>query len=51
MELRDLSGVSVNVTSKLVDKLVELNILVKDSGVMKKGYRYQRIYETFVEVK
>lgn len=50
-ELSDLSGVSVNVTSKLVDKLVELNILVKDSSVMKKGYRYQRIYETFVEAR
>lgn len=50
-ELADLSGVSINVTSKLVDKLVELGIIVKDSSVMKKGYRYQRIYETFVEIR
>lgn len=47
-ELVDASGVSVNIVSGLVDKLVELGILVPDSTVMKKGYRYKRIYETFV---
>ena len=47
-ELVDSSGVSVNIVSKLVDRLVELGILVPDSTVMKKGYRYKRIYETFV---
>ncbi|SCY45373.1 Fic family protein [Lachnospiraceae bacterium XPB1003] len=50
-ELVEASGISVNVVSKLVDKLVELGILVPDSTVMKKGYRYKRIYEMFVEVK
>ncbi len=50
-ELVDASDVSVNVVSKLVDQLVKLEILVPDSTVMKKGYRYKRIYETFVNVE
>ena len=47
-EIVDASEVSVNVVSKIIDQLVELGILVKDNSVMKKGYRYQRIYEVFV---
>lgn len=47
-EVQELSGVSVNVVSNLINQLVELKILVPDSSVVKKGYRYQRIYETFV---
>lgn len=47
-EIVDASGVSVNVVSKIIDQLVELGVLVKDSSVMKKGYRYQRIYDVFV---
>lgn len=47
-ELVDASGVSVNVVSKIVDQLVKMGILIKDASVMKKGYRYQRIYEVFV---
>ncbi len=47
-EIQDASGVSVNVVSKLINQLVDLGVLVKDSSVMKKGYRYQRIYEVFV---
>ncbi len=47
-EVVDESGVSVNSVSKIIDQLVELGIIVKDSSVMKKGYRYQRIYEVFV---
>ena len=50
-ELVDASDVSVNVVSKLVDQLVKLKILVPDSTVMKKGYRYKRIYETFVNIE
>lgn len=50
-ELSDTSGVSINIVSRLVDKLVELGILVPDSTVMKKGYRYKKIYETFVVVE
>lgn len=47
-EVQDESGVSVNVVSTIINKLVEMEILVKDSSVIKKGYRYQRIYEVFV---
>ena len=47
-EIEDASGVSVNVVSKLINQLVDLGVLVRDSSVMKKGYRYQRIYEIFV---
>lgn len=47
-EIQDASGVSVNVVSKLINQLVDLGVIVKDSSVMKKGYRYQRIYEVFV---
>ena len=47
-ELQDASGVSVNVVSNLVNQLVELGILVPDSTIMKKGYKYKRIYDVFV---
>lgn len=47
-EIVDASGVSVNVVSKIIDQLVDLEILQKDSSVMKKGYRYHRIYDVFV---
>ena len=47
-EVVDASGVSVNVVSKVIDQLVALGILIPDSSVMKKGYRYQRIYDVFV---
>jgi transcription initiation factor IIE alpha subunit len=47
-EVEEESGVSVNVVSNIINKLVEMKILVKDSTVVKKGYKYQRIYEVFV---
>ncbi|MGN0350935.1 MAG: Fic family protein [Roseburia sp.] len=47
-EVQEESGVSVNVTSKIIDKLVELDIIRPDSSVIKKGYRYHRIYDIFV---
>ena len=47
-EMQEQSGISVNVVSKLVDQLIKLGILVPDSTVIKKGYRYQRIYDVFV---
>lgn len=47
-ELQDASGVSVNVVSNIVKQLVELNIIVPDKTIIKKGFRYQRIYEIFV---
>ncbi len=47
-EIQELSGVSINVVSNIINQLVELGILVTDCSVVKKGYRYQRIYEVFV---
>ena len=47
-EIHDLSGVSTNVVSNIINQLVELNVIVPDSMVVKKGYRYQKIYEVFV---
>ena len=47
-EIEEESGVSRNTVSTLVDKLVELNILVPDSNYAKLGYRYNEIYNVFV---
>ena len=47
-EVQDESGVSVNVVSNVINQLVELGIIIPDSTAVKKGYRYQRIYEVFV---
>ena len=47
-EIQDLSGVSVNVVSNTINKLVDLGVIVPDSSVIKKGYRYQKIYDIFV---
>ena len=51
MEVQDESGVSVNAVSKIINQLVELGIIITDSTAVKKGYRYQRIYEFFVRMK
>lgn len=50
-EVQEASGVSVNAVSKIINQLVDLNIIIPDSTVNKKGYRYQRIYEVFVGIK
>jgi len=47
-EIEIESGVSQNVTSNIINKLVELKIIVKDDTVVKKGFKYQRIYDVFV---
>ena len=47
-EVQDESGVSVNAVSNIIKQLVELGIIIPDSAVVKKGYRYQKIYEVFV---
>ena len=46
-----MSGVSVNVVSNVIKQLVELKVIIPDSSVVKKGYRYQKIYEVFVGCK
>ncbi len=47
-EIEELSGVSRNVVSNLIDKLVELDIVVPDSNYNKKGYKYKNIYNVFI---
>lgn len=42
-EIQEESGVSI-----LIDKLVELNILVPDSSYAKLAYKYNEIYNVFV---
>lgn len=50
-EVQELSGVSTNVLTNLMRQLVELGIIVPDATVVKKGYRYQRIFDIFVGTK
>ena len=47
-EVQEMSGVSVNVVSKIINQLVDLKVIVPDTTIVKKGYRYQKIYEVFV---
>lgn len=47
-EIEEESGVTRNTVSNLIDKLVEINILVPDSNYAKLGYRYNEIYNVFV---
>lgn len=50
-EVQELSGVSTNVVSKIINQLAELKVIVPDPTMVKKGYRYQKIYEVFVGTK
>ena len=50
-EIQEMSGVSINVVSKIINQLVDLKVIVKDSTFLKKGYRYQKIYDVFVGEK
>lgn len=47
-EIEEESGVYKNTVSNLIDKLLELNILVPDSYYAKLAYRYNEIYNVFV---
>lgn len=47
-EIQDATGISVNVVGKIVKQLVELGIVIPDDTVTKRGFRYQRVYEIFV---
>ncbi len=47
-EVQEMSGVSVNVVSNIINQLLDLKVIVPDSTIIKKGYRYQKIYEVFV---
>lgn len=50
-EVQQESGVSVNVVSNIINQLVALKIIIPDTTIIKKGYRYQRIYEVFIGYK
>ncbi len=47
-EIQTESGVSVNVVSNNINRLVDMGIIEPDSSVIKKGYKYRRIYDIFV---
>lgn len=47
-EVIEESGVSRNVVSTVIDKLVEIGILELDTTYIKKGYKYKSIYKIFV---
>lgn len=48
-EIEEESKLSRNTVSRIIDKLVELNILVPDTNHIKLGYRYQEIYNVFIK--
>ena len=50
-EVQEMSGASVNVVSNIISQLVDLKIIIPDSAIVKKRYRYQKIYEVFVGTK
>ncbi len=47
-EIEEESGISRNTVSSLIDKLVDLKILVPDSNFAKLSYRYVEIYNVFI---
>lgn len=47
-EVQDESGVSINVVSNIINKLLDMGIIEKDFTVMKRGFCYRRIYNVFV---
>ena len=47
-DIADALGISRNTVSSLIDKLVELNILVPDFSYAKLAYKYNEIYNVFV---
>lgn len=47
-EIAEESGVSINSVAKIFGELEDLGIIIPDTTVVKRGFRYQRIYEVFV---
>lgn len=39
----------MNVVSNNINRLFDIGILEKDTSVLKKGYKYRRIYDVFVK--
>jgi len=47
-EIEEETKLSKNTVSNIIEKLVELNILVLDKTYSKYGYKYKEIYDVFV---
>jgi len=47
-EVEEESGVSRNIVSKIVDRLVKIGIIEVDTTFAKKGYKYKELYNVFV---
>ena len=47
-EIEKLTNLSRSTINRVIDKLVQLGILVQDSNRIKKGYKYLRVYDVFV---
>lgn len=47
-EIEEISGVSKNTISNIIDQLVQLKVIAQDSNYAKKAYRYTEIYDVFV---
>jgi predicted transcriptional regulator len=47
-EISEITGISRNTTSNIINKLIELGIVEPDTTVLKKGYRYKEIYNVFI---
>ncbi len=47
-EVQQESGVSENVVSNIINQLVALDIVAPDDTIIKKGYRYHKIYDIFI---
>ena len=47
-EVEKESGVSKNVVSNIINRLCDMGIIETDETVIKRGYKYKRIYDVFV---
>ena len=47
-EIEELTNLSRSTINRVIDKLVQLGVLVHDSSRIKKGYKYLRVYDVFV---
>ena len=47
-EVQEEAGVSINVVTHLINQLLELGIIETSNVILKKGYKYTRIYQVFV---
>lgn len=46
-----MSEVSANIVVKIINQLVGLKVIVLDLMIVKKGFRYLKIYEVFIGTK